>query len=125
MADFTTMNATYSGIGTVATMMPILILGCVLFGITLAVFSADWIRRYMGMFNLLGRTFTYTAKGGLISVCGYALWSVSSFVGEMAGYIDPMIYAYVVSGFIGLTMIGYVGDKAYIRLSHNYRRAKR
>jgi hypothetical protein len=98
------MNATISGLATTTfSAFPL--------GILTALSSA-WFRRFSKAFGYIATSILYFVKGLLTIGTGYLIYVTS----EVTSDIPPIYYVYVLLGYIGCSIIGYVTTKLYDKL---------
>jgi glucan phosphoethanolaminetransferase (alkaline phosphatase superfamily) len=113
------MNATISGLATTtfsAFPLGIIVISVILTVLLLTALSSAWFRRFSKAFGYIATSILYFVKGLLTIGTGYLIYLLANVTSEVTSDIPPIYYVYVLLGYIGCSIIGYVATKLYDKL---------
>jgi hypothetical protein len=99
----------------------------VMIGIGILIYGLSALERYKRLWTAIewyARTLIYTAYGFVLCGVVGGIYLICNSVASAAGSIDPLIIVYVVGGYIGVTVLGYVGVLAYRKLRERHAEMK-
>jgi hypothetical protein len=134
LLDLVVANSTAANVGTNSIdsmagwggLLGLTIVACVLL---LLAFNYPAFKRVNDWLAKIGNTFKYALRGtavAFVGVCVWALFAVVKTAGEGITLADVVTWvAVVIAGYAGLTGLGWVSTKVYLRLEANHKRVKR
>jgi hypothetical protein len=138
MPDYMAMNSTFGGAVMAASpqfdsvqnaiplsgLVPIaLTIIIIMLGMGILIYGLSALERYKRLWAAIewyAKTLIYTAYG--VVLCGVVggIYLICNTVASAASSIDPLIVVYVVGGYVGVTVLGYVGVLAYRKLREQH-----
>jgi len=112
---------------SLASILPIVLVGGVILGVLFASFSSKFFRNFWTSVGLLSKSFLYFLIGSAIFGSGYALYYIFSKIGEAVhqAKIPPEYFLYGVLAYVGLALLGWVGTKVGGKAIANYKQYKK
>lgn len=96
-------------------------------GMGILIYGLSALERYKRLWSAIkwyAKSLIYTAYGFVLCGVVGGIYLICNSVASAASSIDPMIVVYVVGGYVGVTILGYVGVLVYRKLREQHAEMK-
>jgi amino acid transporter len=108
--------------GIIAFLIVVLVGGIILL---LLITSIDRYTKFFEAFRWIYTSLKYAALGTGITAAFYALYLICGFLVSAGSGIDPMIFVWIIGGYVAMTLIGYTGVRIKTRIQEMHSLYKR